>query len=160
MKIEDICTKTLITVNKNTPAKAAAKLMLKHDIGSLVVVSMNQPIGIVTRGDMITKVIGKKNMEAVVLDDIMSNKLIKTEENNEVLEAAKLMADHNVKHILVIKSKLPQKITRIAHLNLFEQKPENSVQITPPMVGIISASDILKRLEILNMKKKEQNFSL
>ena len=156
MKVEDICIKTLITVNKKTSASIAAKLMLKHGIGSLIVVSQNQPVGIVTRGDLITRVATRKNadIDEIELEEIMSKKLIKTEETSEVLEAARLMAIHNVKHLLVTKSGLPEKISRIVSLDLFEKKPENSIQISPPMVGIISASDILKRLDVLAIEKK------
>ncbi|MBI5206573.1 MAG: CBS domain-containing protein [Candidatus Firestonebacteria bacterium] len=157
MKVEDICTKILITVNNNTTACIAAKLMLKHGIGSLLVVSQREPIGIVTRGDLIKRVISKKdiNIDTVELGEIMSKKLIKTEENSDVLEAAQLMAKHNVKHLLVTKSSLTQKVFRIAcSLDIYDKKSESSIQITPPMVGIISASDILKRIELLALEKK------
>ncbi len=151
MKVDEICIKTLITINKAASAIIAAKLMLKHSIGSLIVVSDNQPIGIVTRGDLISHTANKKNenLDLMKIEDIMSRNLIKIEENIEVLEAANLMARYNIKHILVIKSNLPQKISRIVSLNLFAKKPENPIQITPPMVGIISVSDILKRLEAI-----------
>lgn len=156
MKVENICVKTLITVNKKTTAQSAARLMLKYSIGSLVVVSDNQPVGIVTRGDLVTRVLNKKslNIKEIELENIMSRELIKAEEDSEVSVAAQLMATHNVKHLLVVKSNLPQKITRIASLNLFAKKPQIAIQISPPMVGIISSSDILKRLDILLAEQK------
>ena len=154
LKVEEICTKTLITVNQTTKASIAAKLMLKHGIGSLIVVSQNQPIGIITRGDLITRVIGKDNNRSLELESIMSKTLLLIEETGEVLDAAKIMAENNVKHLLVTKSVLTQKISRIASLDLIEKKPESTIKISQPMVGIISASDVLKRIDLLAAEKE------
>ncbi|RLE51890.1 MAG: CBS domain-containing protein, partial [Candidatus Methanomethylicota archaeon] len=56
--VEDVMTRTPITVPQSTTVDEVAKLMRDHKIGSVIVVSSsNNPVGIVTERDLVIKVI-------------------------------------------------------------------------------------------------------
>jgi len=55
MKVKDVMTTKLITVNPETPVKQIAELMLKHKIGGVPVVEGERLVGIITEEDLIMK---------------------------------------------------------------------------------------------------------
>ena len=43
-----VMSKPVITIDSKATVASAAKTMVKHDIGSLVIVERNKPVGIIT----------------------------------------------------------------------------------------------------------------
>jgi CBS domain-containing protein len=60
-KVKDVMTKTVITVDANKTVIEAAALMAENDVGNLIVMDDNTPIGIVTERDFVRRVLAKEN---------------------------------------------------------------------------------------------------
>jgi CBS domain-containing protein len=105
MKIKEIM-KDVRTISPDETVKEAADLMNRHSIGSLVVVdSKKKLVGIVTERDILQKVTAQNKLAGKVLvEDIMSNKLITIDANELLDDAVYLMIKHKIKKLPVIEN--------------------------------------------------------
>lgn len=94
-------TKKLIGVKPDDTIQEACKIMVKFDIGSLVVVENDRVIGFFTKSDIIRRVIVPGLPYTTPVKEIMTRDLITTDANTPVREVLKIMAHHRIKHILV-----------------------------------------------------------
>ncbi|HIJ98463.1 TPA: CBS domain-containing protein, partial [archaeon] len=102
--VQDAMTSRVITASPDATLEDIAKLMLKHDIGGVVIEKKGEPLGIVTEKDF-TNVISKgKNPLAVKAGDAMSSPLITIDPEQSILDAARLMTKKKVRK-LPVKSK-------------------------------------------------------
>ena len=105
MKIKEIM-KDVRTIAPEDTVKEAADLMNRHSIGSLVVVdSKKKLVGIVTERDILQKVTAQNKLAGKVLvEDIMSNKLITIDANELLDDAVYLMIKNKIKKLPVIEN--------------------------------------------------------
>jgi len=100
--IEPIVTKVVRIIDAESPVIEAASLMVKEQVGCLVVFTLQGPTGIVTERDMLRKVTAPgKDPSRLLVKDIMSSPLISTPIQTTVGEAAKLMIKEGVKRLIV-----------------------------------------------------------
>lgn len=105
LKVEDIMAENVITIEERGTVRKAAELMNRHDIGCLVVVKGDKPIGIITERDMLKRVI------LDVLDpvftkahEIMSKPLVLGKLGMSIEEASNLMREKKIKKLPIVKS--------------------------------------------------------
>jgi CBS domain-containing protein len=104
-KLRKIMVENIVTVTPNATVKKAAQLMNKHEIGCVIVVNKQKPVGIVTERDMINRVINKSiNPEETRVSTIMSQSLIDASPNMCAGDAAKLMLERNIKKLPVVEN--------------------------------------------------------
>ena len=94
-------TKKLIGVSPEDTVQEACRIMVKFDIGSLVVVEGEKVIGFFTKSDIIRRVIVPGLPYTTPVKEIMTRELITTDANTPVREVLKIMAHHRIKHILI-----------------------------------------------------------
>lgn len=146
MKVSELMTKSVITVHESTPVAEIARLMLAHNVSGIPVMgSENRLVGIVTEGDL---VIQNANVHfptfLEILDiriplssnrqfeedlrralgttaaDTMTSEVLTVGPNDDVSEAATLMADKRVNPVPVLDGER--------------------------LVGIVSRSDIIRHI--------------
>ncbi|MGB9169724.1 MAG: CBS domain-containing protein [Nitrososphaeraceae archaeon] len=72
-QVKDIMSKDLVTISKERTALEAAKIMTDKGVSSLIVLSGDQPVGIVTERDFIKKICLKElQLSEVQIGQIMS----------------------------------------------------------------------------------------
>lgn len=105
LKVKDLMTKDVITIDVKYNAMDAAKLMKEKKIASLVVTKGNTPFGIVTERDFVRLVCAENlPVKQTKLIDIVSSPLITVEPNASVEEAAKVMAKNKIRRIVVVEN--------------------------------------------------------
>jgi CBS domain-containing protein len=103
LKVEDVMIEKVITVDENTTVKEAVEVMNKHEIGCLVVMKKNKPVGIITERDMLKRVLAEsRNPEKTKVSEIMTTPIITTTPTTSLEEAAKLMFEKNLKKLPVV----------------------------------------------------------
>lgn len=108
-----------VCVDKSINVSTLAEIMSKKNVEAVIVVEDEEPIGIITEKDLLTKVLAKKlNPEEVKAEDIMSTPVITITEQDDILTAMKKMLSHNIRRLIVVN----------------EHK----------VIGLISVSDILR----------------
>jgi CBS domain-containing protein len=103
-KLRKIMVDKVVTVEPNATVKKAVELMNLHDIGCLVVVHSEKPVGIVTERDMLKRVIHKSRKPAKTkVVDVMSKPLVTASPDMRAGDAAKLMFERNLKKLPVVE---------------------------------------------------------
>ena len=89
-----------VTVERDTSAQAAARIMRDRGIGSLFVTNQKEIIGILTDTDMMRRIVASgSDPNATTVEQIMSAPILAIEENKTLLDANDLMAQAHVRHL-------------------------------------------------------------
>lgn len=104
MKVGDIMRKKLETIEELSSIQESAKKMKGKNVSSLIVVDANgKPQGLVTERDLVRKVcINDVRTSTITNREIMSSPLISIESNSSPSEAADMMLQYNIRHLLVV----------------------------------------------------------
>ena|SRR5450756_1954732 len=119
-KVKDIMTKKVVSIGVNNSVFEAAELMSSNQVGCLVVMDGEMPMGIVTERDIVRRAAAKKMSLDTKISEIMSNSLIAIDPDASLKEAARLMSSNKIRRLPVLK--------------------ENR------LVGIVVASDFVRNL--------------
>jgi len=104
-KLRKIMIEKVVTVEPSVTVKKAAELMNIHEIGCLVVVSCEKPVGILTERDMSKRIVCEsREPEKTKVVEVMSKPLITVSPNMRAGDAAKLMLERNIKKLPVVEN--------------------------------------------------------
>ena len=100
--IRDVMTSSPATVEPSTPVVEAARVMKSEDVGPVPIVDGDRLVGIVTDRDIVVRVVADgKDPQSVTVGDIASKDLVTVDPDQTVGEAARLMAQHQVRRLPV-----------------------------------------------------------
>jgi signal-transduction protein with cAMP-binding, CBS, and nucleotidyltransferase domain len=158
--LRDVMKRKLTTIGIEATVAKAAKAMCHDEVGSVIILEHNKPIGIVTEEDIACKVVALDLKPSTVhVNDIMSTPLITVSADKTVGDAAQMMVKHKVRrlpivdeHHKVIGIVTVRDLLTISNeqnnllMDLIEINREESVD--PGMCGRCSQmSDDLKRID-------------
>lgn len=106
--VRDIMSKDVRVVRLDSSVKEVVATMNKFDIGSIVVVQGDRPVGIITERDILRRVV-EPCLAPEILNarQVMTSPLVSIRETASIDEAAELMAKKKVKKLPVMnKEKL------------------------------------------------------
>ena len=104
MKVEDIMRKKLETIEELSSIQEAAQKMKDKNVSSLLVVdATSKPQGVVTERDLVRKVcINDVRTSTITNKEVMSSPIITIKSNSTPSEAADMMLQYNIRHLLVV----------------------------------------------------------
>ena len=144
-KVSEIMTKKLETIGSTSSAQDVAIKMRDKQVSSVLVMNERYgiPLGIVTERDLARKVcVTDKNSTQLLASKVMSFPLIKVNAEVSTLEAADLMLENKVRHLLVVSNISPQ--TKVENENdMVEKEEEEDKDLLKP-VGIITPMDFIR----------------
>ncbi|RLI28116.1 hypothetical protein DRO58_02840 [Candidatus Bathyarchaeota archaeon] len=92
----------LVTIEGSRSVKEASEIMLEKGIGSIVVTEEGSPVGIVTKSDLLGRVIVKcRDPRDCSISEIMSSPLISIDKNKPILDAMRELRSRKVRRLLV-----------------------------------------------------------
>jgi len=103
--LKDMLNRDVITIGPTAAVSEAAYLMMREEIGSLVVVDSEMfPIGIVTDRDLVISVIAEgKDPEEVIVEDVMTKDIVYVEEETNILDILSTLSEYSVRRMPVTK---------------------------------------------------------
>jgi len=102
--ISKFMNRELLTIDINSSAWDAARLMREKKTGSIFVTQAGRPVGIVTERDMLYKIVAEDLPAAhVLLRKMMSSPLVSVDENTSVKKAIELMQEKNFRRLLITR---------------------------------------------------------
>jgi len=105
IKISQIMTKEIISVDSKALVSEAASIMVRNEVGAVVVTKNSTPVGIITEVDVLKRCcIGKACNKELKAEDIMSAALITIDADAAIGEAARLMSDKRIRRLLVTEN--------------------------------------------------------
>jgi len=100
-------TKEIPTIDAEVSALEASKVMAAKNDAYLIVLGKAQPVGIVTEGDLLRKVMAKQlDPSAVKISEIMSAPLITIDPDEAVNAAVKVLIDHDIRRMPVVRDSI------------------------------------------------------
>jgi signal-transduction protein with cAMP-binding, CBS, and nucleotidyltransferase domain len=101
--LREVMNRRLTTIGIGATVANAAKAMCTDQVGSVIILNNNKPIGIVTEEDIACKVVAQDLKPSTVhVNDIMSTPLITVSADKTVGDAAKMMVKHKVRRLPII----------------------------------------------------------
>ncbi len=92
------------TVSSLDAVSTVMDLMAKENVGSIVAVENNQPVGIITEKDILQRVIKPgKNLELTLVKDVMSKPLVTIEAERTIADALEALHKHNIRRLIVTR---------------------------------------------------------
>lgn len=140
LKVADVMTKKPVVVKPNISVEQGAKLMLKNEVGNLIIQENGNLKGIITEKDFVERVVAKSvDAKKTMIKDVMSVGITATiTPDRDIVEAMRLMTDKKVRRLPVVSDR-------------------------GKLVGMLTSKDIIKvqpelinlRLDTLNIKDEE-----
>jgi CBS domain-containing protein len=105
LKIQEIMTKEVVTLDGKTTVIEAVAIMDKREISCLVIVQEESPIGIVTERDVLRRVLLEgKDPATTKVFQIMSAPLVIGDPQMSIQDAIKLMTEKNIKKLPLMEN--------------------------------------------------------
>ncbi len=128
LRVRDLMTRKVVAVRPDTPLKAVARLLVKHDVSGLPVVEDGEVVGVVSEADVLIKELGpdarsrspltrllgaagadrklQAKVEATTAGEAMTSPAITIAPEQPVNEAAAMMATRRVNRLPVVSDGL------------------------------------------------------
>lgn len=103
MKVTELMTKNVVSISPDESTSLAARLLYRHNIGSLPVCSTDGKLrGIVTDRDIVLRCVAAENdPERTPVREVMSRVPISANPEDDVRLAAEIMAAHQIRRLPV-----------------------------------------------------------
>ncbi|MEM3017745.1 MAG: CBS domain-containing protein [Candidatus Bathyarchaeia archaeon] len=102
--VRDVMTENVRTVRPNSTITEVVRKMNKFEVGSVVVVEGERPVGLITERDILRRVLEVTlAAEAMKAKEVMSSPLVTVSSEATVEEAARLMVERHIKKLPVVK---------------------------------------------------------
>ena len=104
MLVSDLMSDSVITIAPDEPAALAARLLYRHNIGSIPVCTTDGKLrGIVTDRDIVLRCVAAENdPDTTPVQEIMTRNIVTVTSSDDVREAARQMADSQVRRLPVV----------------------------------------------------------
>ena len=110
MNVGDICNKNVVYADQKSDLLTAALLMREYHVGSVVIVVDSQngrkPVGIITDRDLVLKILASDvPAKEIILNDIVNRDIICIRDDDDIMDAIKIMYMESVRRVPVINDK-------------------------------------------------------
>jgi len=106
LRVRDIINRQITKLKVDATVKEAADLMLKNNIGSVLVERNGRSVGIVTERDVVKKIVATGlPPESTKLKDVMTSPLVAIDINASIGEAVQLMLRRKVRRLVATDGK-------------------------------------------------------
>ena len=102
--VNQVMSKNVLTLDKSTSLQEAAENMKKLNVGCVIVTGNNNPVGIITERDFVTKIVAEGRPLFTEIQEVMSSPLITIDSEETIWEASELMKEKSI-HKLPVKEK-------------------------------------------------------
>ncbi len=103
IRVRNIMSKGVLSVDAKMNANEAAKMMEDSNVGAIIVMENNTPVGIITDRDFAVKIVAHAYPITTSVKKIMSSPLIGIDPEESVWTVAELMYTRKVRKIPVIE---------------------------------------------------------
>jgi CBS domain-containing protein len=101
--VKDIMTKDVVSIGVDKSVFEAAEIMSSCELGCLIILDGDVPVGIVTERDIVRRVVAKKLPGETKISEIMSKSLITIDPDASLKEAARVMSSNKIMRLPVLK---------------------------------------------------------
>lgn len=105
MKVSEIMTESVASLNSNDTIERAAQLMMEHNIGSIPVCRGEKVVGVITDRDItLRSVANGQNAKVQTVKEIMSSNPVFIQPSMEAEDAARIMSERQIRRLPVVEN--------------------------------------------------------
>jgi len=105
MKVKDLMTKDVATLNADDSVERAAQLMKQYNIGSVPVCEGENVIGIITDRDIALRSVAEgENVKSQKVREVMSSNPVTANPQMDVHDAARIMSERQIRRLPVVEN--------------------------------------------------------
>ncbi len=103
IKVKEVMRSYVVTGRKEETIYEIAKKMKDEDVGSVIIIENLKPIGIVTREDIVVKIVAEeRDPKKEKAENIMSQPLVFCSKDDDILDAARIMNKYGYERLPVV----------------------------------------------------------
>lgn len=102
MKLNDVFTRTVVTAEPEETLEAVSRKMLAHNVGAVVVVERQRPVGILTDRDLALAVVARGISPQVPAREVMTRHVLAVPEDTEVYAATRFLRERGVRRLPIV----------------------------------------------------------
>ncbi|MGN7174790.1 CBS domain-containing protein [Paenibacillus sp. FSL R5-0490] len=102
-KIRDIMTDQVESCSLLDNVYEVAVKMKELNVGAIPIVDSDKLVGMITDRDIVLRCVAEKHPASSKVEDIMSSHLVTVSSDTEAREAARLMAEHQIRRLPVVE---------------------------------------------------------
>ena len=91
-----------MTVERDTPVPTAVASMAENDVGSVVVVEGDEPIGMLTDRKVALALEDTPEVAQQTVGDLVSEELVTADSSTTIFEVVKMMGDNGIRRVPVV----------------------------------------------------------
>ncbi len=104
-RISDIMVRSVVTCLPGDDVRQIASIMSRKNVSSVIVVEKDKPLGIITEGDLVTKILLEPDLQKSAgrtARELMSTGLITVKPQDFSYQSFLLMVKYRIKHVIVV----------------------------------------------------------
>ncbi|MBI3621862.1 MAG: CBS domain-containing protein [Nitrospirae bacterium] len=107
-KVKEVMSQQLLWVAPNANLLTVSQIMAQKDVGSILIKSDGNFVGIITEKDLVRKVVAKGlSPAAVTAESVMSYPIASIDQDTLLEDARRQMGEQNIRHLLVTEKDKP-----------------------------------------------------
>lgn len=100
--VSEIVTEDVVTAEPNTPLRTVVAMMDDQDVGSVIVVEDDTPIGIITDREVALSLEETPDITDLTADDLVEDDVVTIDTSTTILDALSEMSDEGIRRLPVI----------------------------------------------------------
>jgi CBS domain-containing protein len=101
--VQEAMTSNPTAVTPDTPAREAARIMKSEDTGVVPVADGGRLVGVITDRDLALRIVAEDQGADTAVGQLASKELVTVDPQQSLEEAARLMAEHQVRRLPVVE---------------------------------------------------------
>jgi CBS domain-containing protein len=102
MKLNDLFTREMITAGPDEPLTSIARRMQEHNVGTLVIIENQRPVGIITDRDLALALGARGVSPGTPVREVMSRHVLAIPEDTDIFTATKHIRECGVRRLPIV----------------------------------------------------------
>ena len=103
MLVREVMTESVVTAQPGTSVRQIAELMRERNVGSVIIVEQDRPIGFITDRDLAVSVVADARDVSDHVADHATAPVVTAAPGMEIAEAAEIMVRHGVRRLVIVE---------------------------------------------------------
>lgn len=133
MKVKNIMTKSVASLNPEDTVDKAAQVMAENNIGSLPVCQQGKVIGILTDRDISIRAMGNGDSSVKTVRDVMSSNPVTVSPDMDIKDVSRIMSERQIRRVPVVEN---DNVIGIVALGDLATNPKSNTQAGDALTSI------------------------
>ncbi|WP_276252267.1 CBS domain-containing protein [Haloarcula rara] len=102
IRVNEIITEDVVTAERDTPVRTVVAQMAENDVGSVVVVEDDRPIGIITDRTVALALEEKPDITELTADDLLHGDVFTADPSMNIFDAIQVMSDEGIRRLPIV----------------------------------------------------------